>query len=177
MPRKVAILDTNILDYGFKAEYAESVKRLLETVSQDHDLVTTQYNRFELFRGMSSARISKAKQFFDTFACVDIGSEVFGIAAALSTCYKNDEATKSRASSFTDGDIIIGAAGFIYNASILTANMNDFPRPYYIDASTPGPIMSSKTGRAINIGVLAPSHQHLNEMISQLYPAASQDSL
>jgi len=172
MGLKFAILDTNILDYGFKPEYAKSVSEFIEALSKDYDIVTTQFSRFELFRGMASAKIPMAKSFFDTFSCFDITGDVFKIAAALSTCYKNDETTKSRASSFSDGDIIIGAAGFVNDAVIITSDLNDFPRPYFTESSRKYPNLNStkKKNSFIAVGVLEPNVSYLNENISKHYP-------
>lgn len=172
MQRKFAILDTNILDYGFKPEYADSVAKFLLSVGAEYDLITTQYSRFELFRGLTSNLIPKAKSLFDAFACVEITGDVFKIAAALSTCYRNDGPTKSRSTGYGDGDTIIGAAGFVHNASIITANLNDFPRPYFSETPATYSISSNKKSYTIRVGVLAPDVTYLNTMITQLYPPA-----
>ncbi len=176
MPLKLAILDTNILDYGFKPDYATSVANLLTQLSQQYDLVTTQFTRFELFRGMSSSRIPDAKLLFDSFNCIDVTGDIFKIAAALSTCYKNDKATSSRASSYSDGDIIIGAAGFVSDAAIITANVNDFPRPYFEEVVTGYNITSIKKGTMITIGILKPSIAYLNHNIALSYPPIRKES-
>lgn len=177
MPRKIAILDTNILDYGFKAEYAASVNALLTELSKEYDLITTQYSRFELFRGLVSSRVPAAKSLFDTFDCVEINGDVFKIAAALTTCYKNDESTKSRASSFGDGDTIIGAAAFVHGTAILTSNLNDFPRPYFLDDSRTLPMIhSSKKEKTIAVGILNPDTRYLNTNIKLHYPPATEDT-
>lgn len=173
MPRKVAILDTNILDYGFKAEFADSVAKLVELLSVEYDLVTTQYSRFELFRGMVSSRIPAAKTLFEAFECIELNGDVFKIAAALSTCYKNDEATKSRASSFSDGDVIIGSAAFVNSLAVVTADLNDFPRPYFTEEPTTFTISSSRNNRNITIGILNPDIRYLNANIAVLYPPAT----
>lgn len=172
MPRKFAILDTNIIDYGLKPDYAESVASLIRELSKEFDLTTTQYSRFELFRGMNSEKIPAAKVLFDSFACVDIDGDVFKTAAALSTCYKNDLATKSRAGSFSDGDILIASASFIANSVIVTADVNDFPRPYFLEhASSNHRIVSSRKKTTIQVGILAPNIPHLNNVLPTLYPS------
>lgn len=170
MPHKLAILDTNIILYGLKSEYALSVSKLITELSCKYELVTTQFTRFELFRGMISAHIPDAKLLFNSFSCIDITGDIFKIAAALSTCYKNDTATSSRANSYSDGDIIIGASGFTSDAVVVTANINDFPRPYFDELSTKHSITSQKKGTTIAIGVLKPNIAYLNQNISRLYP-------
>lgn len=173
MAHSLAILDTNILDYGFKKDFAESVALLIEQLAKEYELVTTQFSRFELFRGLTSARIPAAKALFDSFTCIDINGDVFKIAAALSSCYKNDSATSSRASSYGDGDIIIGAACLVNNAFIITANINDFPRPYFLESSAAYTITSPRTNKTITIGALRPNIPYVNQGISRLYPAAA----
>lgn len=172
MAGRIAILDTNIFQYGFDNKYSSDTARFLDELSTRYELTSTQYGRFELFRGLNHKRIATAKAFFDTFTCLDINGDVFKAAAALATCYKNDKTTKNFHDRYSDGDILIAAAAFINNADIVTANINDFPRPYFKETAKDGFIESHDRKALVRIQVLKPDTTYLNLIIKQIYPTA-----
>ena len=55
----------------------------------------------------------------------------FKIAAVLTTCYQRHNATKAYASKYCDGDTLIAASAIRDKSSVLTANPNDFPAPFF----------------------------------------------
>ncbi len=83
--------------------------------------------------------------------------------------YRHVITTMNQQRNYSDGDIILAATAFINGACIITANINDFPRPYFNEAS--GSItMTSKKSKIIPTQTLKPDINYLNRMIKKLYP-------
>lgn len=164
---KTAVLDTCILDYAFKRNTKSQAAMLIEEVSKTYTLVISEYVRFEIFRGLEMGKIPKAKQVVDLFTSYPVDKTVLDIAAALTTCYECDDATKGHRDAFSDGDIIIAATAFKYKLMVITANRNDFPAPYFSESGNP---IALKGKKPISIYALKPEFQHLNAMIKACYP-------
>lgn len=165
---EIAIVDTNILHYGSDPNFASSVAELIKKLSEKYALVTTDYSVLELYRGLSIDKIPNTNIFFDSFTRLPVNKDIYKTAAALSTCYGNDEATKAYYGRYSDGDIIIAATAFVNNACIVTADLNDFPRPYFHEAEHHSLIISKKK-KHIAIQSFRPDISYLNLMIGKLY--------
>lgn len=167
--RSVAILDTNILHYGCDPNTAESISVLLKELSLKYDLAITDYNFFELFRGLRRNRVDTASLFIESFTRLPVDRQVYKIAAVLSTCYGNDEATRAFFNRYGDGDILIASTAFKYNAFMVTANLNDFPKPYFHEGGEVQYIIS-RDNKHIAVQPFCPDIRYFNEKIAQYYP-------
>lgn len=156
------VLDTNILQYGTHKELGDEMAMVLEHLSaRKLECVLSSYSKFEIYRGLDRPKIPKIRAFVNTLLTRDVDDFTFRLAAALYSCYQYYPATKGK--KYDDGDMIIGATAFYRDFSVLTANGNDFPRPFFEEQET----YSLKRLRKSEIVVqlLRPNHQHLNRII------------
>ena len=126
------IVDTNILQYGVSDHYAKDVRNLIKSfVNDNEEMYISSYTTFEIYRGIDSKKIEKTKKIVDVFTSIPPDLVTFKIAAVLTTCYQRHDATKVYASKYADGDTIIAASAIRDQSRILTANVNDFPAPFF----------------------------------------------
>jgi predicted nucleic acid-binding protein len=167
----VAIIDTNVLDYGFKTKTRESIAEVLSKLSTKYDLVISEYLRFEIYRGLSIERLAPAKELVDSFTSYPVDKRVLDISAALTTCYECDDQTKKIRNAISDGDIILAATAFQYKFVVVTANRADFPAPYFKELSEHKFV--SKNRKPFVIYELKPDVEYLNSMLNVCYPSVS----
>jgi predicted nucleic acid-binding protein len=128
------ILDTNILQYGVSRDLNTEVASLLTSLtSRGYGLVVSGFTVFEVYRGLNKQKIPVTRQLVKSITPLEVDNDTFRIAAVLYTCYRSHEATKDKNKWDDDGDVVIGANAFRYNAAILTANGNDYPRPFFAE--------------------------------------------
>lgn len=164
----VALLDTNILDYAFKLRTKVVASQVLATVSSVYTPVISEYARFEIYRGLAMERVPAAKALINSFTPYAVTKDVLDIAAALTTCYERDDATKRNRGGISDGDIVMGATAFVHKFVLITANRMDFPAPYFEEISSY--TMSDAKKKPIVIYVLRPNIMYLNSMLAVCYP-------
>ncbi len=172
MPRPtkygVAIIDTNLIDYAFKSRTKDMAAQVLRKISQIYTLVISEYLRFEIYRGLAMDRISSAKVLVDSFPAYAVDKATLDTAAALTTCYERDPATKSSRKAIADGDIILAATAFINKFIIVTANRADFPAPYFDEIQLHK--IKDQKGRVWAFYELRPDLIYLNSMLDVCYP-------
>lgn len=167
---RVAIIDSNIIDYAFKERTKKVAAEILQKTAKDFTLVISEYLRFEVYRGLSMSRIPAAKDIIKAFTAYPVSREVLDVAAALTTCYECDDQTKGQRGSISDGDIIIGATAFKHKFVVITANRRDFPAPYFEERRKH--VLHTQDTRPIPIYELYADTNYLNEMLRICYPSA-----
>ncbi len=163
----VVLLDTNVIDYAFKAATKQAAINVIESVAKSYETAVSAYVRFEIYRGLEHVRVPLAKAVVDRFSAFPVDKHTLDIAAALSTCYGRDGAVKHKAKSISDGDTILAATAIINRCTILTADRMDFPAPYFneIDSFK----QTSQKGPLV-FYMLRPDILYLNEMLTVCYP-------
>ena len=166
---KKVLIDTNILQYATKPDYADDVYAIFERMqSAKINLRVSSYTTFEVYRNLDKVRIPKMKQVIDFFQPIETDLMCFSLAAALDTCYRRNDATKQYASRYTDGDLVLAGSALSYNAPILTANGNDFPRPFFDEIETS--LLGSLTRpMPIKAQLLQPNIAFFNKAIKSYY--------
>ena len=164
----VGIIDTNVIDYGFKPKTRDAVARVLTDLSQKYTLVISEYLRFEIYRGLANGRVPKVTELVRAFTAYPVDKNVLTVAAALTTCYECDDQTKGHRSAFSDGDIILAATAFTYKFTVITANRGDFPAPYFRELSQHSFLGGSS--KPLVVYELRPDVVCLNAMLSRCYP-------
>lgn len=163
------LLDANILQYGANNNHSAEVTKLIRSLASEGAVMfITNYTSFEAYRGLAYRRINSMKTFIDTFVPADVDVTVFKIAAALYTCYRRHEATKLYIDRYSDGDIVLAASAFRYNAGILTANANDFPRPFFKEIKNLQ-IQSTNKQAPIFISLLQPDAACFNNALKNSF--------
>jgi len=150
------IVDTNILQYAAREEYANGAARLFQTLlDRKLEAYISGYTAFEVYRGIASKKIPVTRAIVDQFTAALPDILTYKVAAILTTCYNTHEATKSYASRISDGDVVIAASAIRDQAGVLTANGNDFPRPFFTEVES-FQLENSKTGAIIIAHLLEP---------------------
>jgi len=168
---EIALVDSNVVDYALKLPTKDLAVNILRFVSEKRPIVTSEYVRFEVYRGLSMSKVPDAKRLLNAFTALPVDRTIFDIAAALTTCYECDEQTKQYRASFSDGDIIIAATAFKHKLVVVTANRNDFPAPYFSEVTKH--TLRDARNRPIPVYELKPDIAYLNAMLEVCFPAAA----
>lgn len=136
---KPILLDTCVINNLLSKEklLAEKTERLLvDLLKNNNDLYFSQLTNYELLRGAPDEKKKKAERLLGYFIEVPFSKERLERATRLYTAYVQNKATKSIFSSISDIDIFIGALIFTKQKPLLlTADFNDFPRPFFREKS------------------------------------------
>jgi len=132
--QKHVLLDTNILQYLGKQKSNLS-NQLLDYINsllqQKYILAISSFCIFELLDGCpTKEKEAKLFQTIEALVRFEVSAEVLLTTARLSTLYRNEKAEYAH---IQDGDKIIGATALLTESLILTANMRDFPRPFFVE--------------------------------------------
>ena len=164
------VADSNIFQYGINEHYATSVAELFQAIEVEHlETAVLAYTAFEVYRGLANNRINRMRSLIETFMRLGVDLATFKVAAALTTCYNSHEATKAYANRYSDGDVVLAASAFHYRTYILTANVNDFPRPFFTESRSYG-LRNTKSRHSIHVGLLCPNFAAFQAAINHNYP-------
>lgn len=127
------ILDSNIVQYlGTPGLEAKIVECLREAVTANYDLAISDISFYELLNAAPPSveseivnRLAGAKRFF-------VDKKTLVVASHLGCLYAAEKINEDKISV---GDKIIGAAAVLFNALIYTANVRDFPQPFFRDVA------------------------------------------
>jgi predicted nucleic acid-binding protein len=163
------LVDANVFSYGTNEKYSDAIANVFERLAQlKHEPAVLSYTSFEVYRGLDFKRVPKMKLLVDAFTPVDIDLKGFKIAAALYSCYKKHPTTK--AYTYQDGDIVTAAGAFLYNTLVLTADGNDFPRPFFDDVEK-FPLKMLDGRVPLIVSLLQPNIQCFNGAIKEYLSA------
>lgn len=168
---RVALIDSNVIDYALKPATKPLAVDILDAVSKRHEIVTSEYVRFEVYRGLAMPKVPDAKLLLDSFTALSVDRSILDVAAALTACYECDDQTKAYRKSFSDGDIIIAATAFKHRLLVVTANRNDFPAPYFTEVAKHTLLDAAK--RPIAVYELRPDVSYLNLMLGVCFPVVA----
>ncbi|MCA9332584.1 hypothetical protein KDA00_01795 [Candidatus Saccharibacteria bacterium] len=173
MNSTLTLLDSCIIDYAAKDATRISCADLLSQLNKTHSLGISLFTRFEAYRGTNNVTAGLIKSVFEHLGTAPVNKKCIDTAAALYTCYEKSESIKPRLKSISDGDILIGASGFVFNTVIITSNRDDFPSPFFTEKNHYEIIKTSKkknTSTIIHITELSPNYKYFNQEIKNCYP-------
>lgn len=128
------IIDTNILSYlGDKAAGAAFDQYLREKIAPHFTSYICTFSVYEILRGIKVAKEKQILEIIKKFPSYAITNQVLLFAAQLDSLYKSEQINVS--SPGIIGDELIAATAILSDAYILTANMRDFPQPYFKEIS------------------------------------------
>lgn len=135
-PTQDIILDSCILQYiGNKQILGELLAYLLELVERGFGLTISEVSYFELLSGTTIKQEKSAVDLLDKFNRYLIDLRVLIAASQLSTLYFHQCKLEDRSpQNISFQDKIIAATAILTGSLILTANINDFPRPFFQEA-------------------------------------------
>jgi len=133
--KRPILIDSCIINYLLSSETdlaAKTVSFLEDLLKNENELYVSEYTRHEVLRGASETKAQKAKELLKNFVTVPQSSERLERATQLYNAYNNNEKTRNALNSISDIDVFIGSLIFTSNkALLLTADYNDFPRPFF----------------------------------------------
>ncbi len=125
---RLILLDSCVLEYLDDEDLRPSIVGCLNNVVKNKNtLALSEYLRFELLRGAFRKVETRMMALIDNFQRYQVTEEILIAAAQLETLYKE----LSVNSGISDGDKILASTAILTNGLILTANLKDFPPPFF----------------------------------------------
>lgn len=162
----VLILDTNILQYYSTSEIRPSLEKLLIDLSKTTKATygISKITISELLSGASISQETKALEQLNVLKQFSIDDTILVASAQLLNLYKLQNIQDQQ---INLGDRIIAATSILTGYPILTADVNDFPRPYFIEVYRHLLTYSKKNStQSICLQILSPDIQLINEKFS-----------
>lgn len=125
------ILDTCILQY-FSDKYISSELRtyLIDLLGRGFGLAISDVSIMELLQDATVKRETEGMNSLKPFVRYNLLDNTLIAAAQLSTLYKRDKCHDG----ISMADKIIGATAVLSGSLILTADINDYPRPFFSES-------------------------------------------
>lgn len=124
------LLDTNIIQFRIKGDWKTQVQQLLiQQEKKGYTAAVSEITFYELLRSAQAKAENEIKQALEELHTYQVSREVLLLAADLYGYYK--ELFHGRLSGISDADIVIAATAFMTDSLLLTANITDFPTPFF----------------------------------------------
>lgn len=131
-PQQYIIFDTNILQYSTsKHTTAPFIQYLSDVIGRGFGLAISEITIFELLSGATVKQERARFQTLSLFKRYKISEQVLVGAAQLATLYQRENILTQNIST---ADMIIAATAILTGSLVMTANVNDFPRPFFREA-------------------------------------------
>jgi predicted nucleic acid-binding protein len=123
------LLDTCIAEYWLNEDIQPAITNQLITWADTvFELAISEISYAELIDGAYKSKIKRVKELLNTYTQFEVSQRVLSGAGILSNVYKaKDKQTNGAGLQ----DKIIAATSFIYNLPIITADVRDFPHPFF----------------------------------------------
>lgn len=124
--KQYVIIDTCIIQYFNDPELSECILNdLREAVKVGYNLAISDFTFFELLNEATIEKENERMSALNSLSRAYVRRDTLIAAAHLGCLYKDDGATSDI------GDKIIGATALLTNSIIYTANVRDYPLPFY----------------------------------------------
>lgn len=125
------LLDTNILRYLNTPTIREGLLGYLsEIIEAGYKLAISDFVIFESFARIPKSKENQLISTLETLARFEVNWQVLLAAGQITTIYSVEKAEYNH---ITQGDKVIAATAVLNNSPILTADCNDFPRPFFTE--------------------------------------------
>lgn len=164
--KKFLLLDSCITEYWLNKDIQPSLEQLLTTwAGTTFDLAISEISFAELVDGAIKTKINRVKDLLTTFTRFEVTERVLSGAGILSNVYMSQNKVTNGAGL---QDKIIAATAFIFDIPIITADVRDFPHPFFVTIASEN-LKYEKKGRShfITIDVLKPNTQMLKYWYSK----------
>jgi len=129
LPRQDIILDTCVLQYTSDKFIAVELQNyLIGLVKRGFELATSNISIFELLSGSTITNEAKGLKILNLFKNYKIDENLLLAASQLSTLYDKE---KVPSQDISISDKIIATTAILTGSLIITADINDFPRPFF----------------------------------------------
>lgn len=161
----VIILDTNVILYLGNKYLSDPLGSYVKTYSAN-TLYYSEISVAEVFAGVvKSHSISPVERLSD-FQVLHLYQEVLMLSGYLSAIYSSHSPSFQHISL---ADKIIAATAVLNNAHILTADVNDFPRPYFYEVSEECIMYRKKDKQYMTVfQILKPNHELISQRMNEL---------
>jgi predicted nucleic acid-binding protein len=132
---KAILLDSCIINYGLskQKDLADKTNSFLDgLLLANNRFYISQFTPFEILKGIDERKKPQAESLLQNFGSVPQTQERIERATRLYSAYCKEPALKSYINAISDIDVLIGALIFTeHEPYLLTADFNDFPRPFF----------------------------------------------
>ncbi len=159
------LLDSCVIQYIADKRIRNGlVPYLTDILKRNHTLALSEITVYELLQGAPITKEAELIDWIKVFKHYVVDLNVLVAAARLRTFYDMNKLPQAQIS---DGDKIIAATSTLTGSLVLTANGNDFPRPFFIEVEQRQVYYSSKNiQKMITLQLLAPNHVVLTNFFS-----------
>lgn len=166
VPKNYLLLDTCVINYSLDKYMSASVAATLqEWIGKDLDLAVSEISHAELIHGAYKSKIEKVKKFLDLYAHFTVSQRVLEAAGVIGNIYT---VHNSENRSLGLADRILAATSFIYAVPVVTANIKDFPHPFFNSIRSKNvPYKKKNKDHIIVVDVLKPNIEVLNYWYSK----------
>jgi len=128
-PKQKIILDTNVFsDLNDKHIGIPLTEYLNDLISRGFDFAFSDISSYELLRGLSIEREQKIIKLLSSYYRYYVTSEILIVSAQLDNLMKME---KIEVNKIDHGDKIIATTAILTGSLLLTANVRDFPWPFF----------------------------------------------
>ena len=157
---KYLLLDSCVVQYLFNKEINAVLSTQLSKWSAEiFELAISDITYAELLNGVTQDKEKRLIELLDQFYGISITQRVVKGCGKLGCIYNEKD------NQFKDiemGDKIIASTSVIHNLPIVTANIKDFPYPFFEPISTENLVYKDKgKSKMICVGVLNPNYQFI----------------
>lgn len=161
------LLDTCIAEYWLDKDMQSAIATQMSSWAGDvFDLAISEISYAELVDGAYKEKVERVKDLLGTYTRFEVTQRVLTGAGILSSIYQSFNPKTSGA---CIEDKIIAATSFIYNIPVITADIHDYPHPFFVTIESEN-IKYQKKGkdRYITIDILKPNTKILRDQYSRM---------
>jgi len=173
-PIQNIILDTCILQYSNKKNIQNELSEYLQDlIERKFDLYISEISIAELLTNLTRENEDEGAKTISYFKKYTVEQNTLIASAQLSSIYNkvginNLDISKVDGGHINLSDKIIGATAILNGALILTANIQDFPNPYFIPVEEHLLIYRNKHGKSmLYLQLLSPNIMLINKVFNR----------
>lgn len=161
------LLDSCIAEYWLDNSMQDVITAQLAVwAGSSFNLAISEISYSELIDGAYKEKITRVKQLLSSFTQIEVTQRVLSGAGILSNVYKVHNNQTSGASI---QDKIIGSTAFIHHFPIITANVSDFPHPFFTTIESQNlQFQKKEKSHYLTVDVLKPNYTMLNYWYSRV---------
>lgn len=134
------ITDENILVDSFiinnllskQTDLQQKSTEFISKLEENNKLYASEFSAYEILRTTLENKVEASKEKLKIFTTIPLSKDRLDRATKLYSAYKLNDKTKNHLNSISDIDIFIGSIIFTDKKGLLlTADFNDFPRPFF----------------------------------------------
>ncbi len=152
------LLDSCVVEYFLKEELSPHVQLTLDHwVNKDINLAISAVTYSELIAGAKKEKVEIVKNTLNQYYCFEVSTRILTGAGVMQTLYNSRDPDRRDPGL---ADKIIAYTSILYNSPIITANVRDFPHPYFITVDSKNINYKRKNkDHYITLDILQPNYE------------------